>query len=39
MMNNLYFWKQETELSIPAQTGKRTIKMYTSSEKILPVDH
>ena len=26
----LYFWKQETELLIPAQTRNRTIKMYTN---------
>ena len=31
--------KQETELLIPAKTGNRTIKMYTSSEKIFSVDH
>ena len=31
--------KQETELLIPAQTGSRTIEMYTSIERILSVDH
>ena len=39
MIDYLYFLKQETELSIPAQTGNRTIEMYTSSERILSVDH
>ena len=39
IINYLYFSKQETELLIPAQTGNRTIKMYTSSERILSVDH
>ena len=36
---NYYVLKQETELLIPAQTGNRTIEMYTSTEKILSVDH
>ena len=31
--------KQETELLIPAQTGNRTMKMCTSIERILSVDH
>ena len=31
--------KQETELMIPVQTGNRTMKMYTSIERILSVDH
>ena len=39
IINYLYFSKQETELLIPAQTGNRTIKMYTGSERILSVDH
>ena len=36
---NYYVLKQETELLIPAQTGNRTMKMYTSIERILSVDH
>ena len=39
LINYLYVSKQETELLIPAQSGNRTIKMYTSSEWILSVDH
>ena len=38
-MNYLNVLKQETELLIPAQTGNRTIEMYTSIERILSVDH
>ena len=34
-----YGLKQETESLIPAQTGNRTIKMYTSIQRILSVDH
>ena len=36
---NYYVLKQETESLIPAQTGNRTMKMYTSIERILSVDH
>ena len=39
LINYSYISKQETELLIPAQTGNRTIKMYTSTERILSVDH
>ena len=39
MINYSNVLKQETELLIPAQTGNRTIKMYTSIERILSVDH
>ena len=39
MINYIYFSKQETELLIPAQTENRTIKLYTSSKRILSVDH
>ena len=38
IINHLYFLKQEAELLIPAQTGNRTIVMYTSIERILSVD-
>ena len=38
-INYLNVLKQETELLIPTQTGKRTIEMYTSIERILSVDH
>ena len=37
-LDNYYILKPETELSIPAQTGNRTMKMYTSIERILSVD-
>ena len=34
LINYAYISKQEIELLIPAQTGNRTIKMYTSIERI-----
>ena len=39
LINYLNVLKQETKLSIPAQTGNRTMKIYTSIEKMLSVDH
>ena len=39
LINYSYVLRQETELLIPAQTGNRTIEMYTSIERILSVDH
>ena len=38
LINHSYVLKQEIELSIPAHTENRTIKMYTSTERILSVD-
>ena len=39
LINYLYVLRQETEFLIPAQTGNRTIKLYTSTKRILSVDH
>ena len=38
-INYVYISKPVIELLIPAQTGNRTKKMYTSIERILSVDH
>ena len=38
-INYSYVLKQETELLVPAKTGNRTTEMYTSTERILSVDH
>ena len=39
LTNYSYVLEQETELLIPAQTGNRTIEMYTNIERIISVDH
>ena len=39
LINVAYISEQEIEILNPAQTGNRTIKMYTSIESILSVDH
>ena len=39
MIDYSFVLKLKTKLLIPAQTGNRTVKMYTSIETIYSVDH